>query len=135
MGLFGKKGAVRSVSVDAVHSALREVMDPELGRDLVTLNMIRNVAVSGGSVSLDLVLTTPACPKKAEMKEAVDSRDRAAYRRNDVVTHRLMWQMSGNAHLARALQAMVGPIFMLVARPLTVFLCALPDRRDQPERL
>ncbi|MDA8122539.1 MAG: iron-sulfur cluster carrier protein ApbC [Deltaproteobacteria bacterium] len=72
MGFFGKKGAARSVSVDAVHSALREVMDPELGRDLVTLNMIRNVAVSGGNVSLDLVLTTPACPKKAEMKEAVE---------------------------------------------------------------
>jgi len=51
-----------------------------------------------------------------EMKEAVDSRNRAAYRRSDVATHRLIWQMSGNAQLVRTLQSMVGPIFMLVAR-------------------
>jgi len=73
MGFFGKKAAAGNVTTEAVLAALGNVMDPELGRDLVTLNMIRNVAVSAaGNVSLDLVLTTPACPKKAEMKEAVE---------------------------------------------------------------
>ncbi len=71
MSLFKRSERRRDVSVDSVLSVLSRVMDPELGRDLVSLSMIRNVAVSGGDVSLDLVLTTRACPKKSEIKEAV----------------------------------------------------------------
>jgi len=52
------------LSVDAVLSALEPVQDPELGKSLVKLNMIRNVAVAGETVSFTLVLTTPACPLK-----------------------------------------------------------------------
>ncbi len=70
MGLFDRKAA--AVTRESVMEALSRVMDPELGKDLVTLNMVRNVTVSGGGVSLDLVLTTPACPKKAEMRAAVE---------------------------------------------------------------
>ena len=77
MGLFGRKAAPGGVAPESVLSALSRVMDPELGKDLVTLNMIRNVAVSDGVVSLDLVLTTPACPKKAEMRAAVEEAVRA----------------------------------------------------------
>lgn len=72
MGLFGRKSAQSQLSEEGVRSALSRVMDPELGKDLVTLNMVRNIAVSGGEVSLDLVLTTPACPKKAEMQASVE---------------------------------------------------------------
>jgi ATP-binding protein involved in chromosome partitioning len=77
MGLFGKKEAGKTVTAETVLAALGNVMDPELGKDLVTLNMIRNVAVSEGAVSLDLVLTTPACPKKSEIAAAVDGAVRA----------------------------------------------------------
>jgi ATP-binding protein involved in chromosome partitioning len=38
------------------------VQDPELGKSLVELNMIRNVKIDNGEVSFTLVLTTPACP-------------------------------------------------------------------------
>jgi len=72
MSLFRKGGRPPEASVDGVLSALSRVMDPELGRDLVSLSMIRNVAVSGGDVSLDLVLTTPACPLKAQIRDAVE---------------------------------------------------------------
>jgi ATP-binding protein involved in chromosome partitioning len=72
MSLFKKREHRPEATVDGVLSALSHVMDPELGRDLVSLSMIRNVNVSGGDVSLDLVLTTPACPRKSEMKEAVE---------------------------------------------------------------
>ena len=72
MSLFKKKEGPPVATEETILSALTGVMDPELGRDLVSLSMIRNVAVSGGDVSLDLVLTTPACPKKAEMREAVE---------------------------------------------------------------
>lgn len=72
MGLFGKKERAKTVTEETVLAALGNVMDPELGKDLVTLNMIRNVAVSEGTVSLDLVLTTPACPMKSEIAAAVE---------------------------------------------------------------
>ncbi|NNF84733.1 MAG: DUF59 domain-containing protein, partial [Deltaproteobacteria bacterium] len=72
MSLFKKRGHRPEATVDGVLSALSHVMDPELGRDLVSLSMIRNVTVSGGDVSLDLVLTTPASPRKSEMQEAVE---------------------------------------------------------------
>src|SRR3990172_3854184 len=72
MSLFKKKEGSPVATEETILSALTGVMDPELGRDLVSLSMIRNVAVSGGDVFLDLVLTTPACPKKAEMQEAVE---------------------------------------------------------------
>ncbi|MBI5562890.1 MAG: Mrp/NBP35 family ATP-binding protein [Deltaproteobacteria bacterium] len=48
--------------------ALRTVMDPELGRDLVTLNMIKDVRIDGPRVSFNLVLTTMACPLKKELE-------------------------------------------------------------------
>ena len=51
-----------------VLDALRAVMDPELGKDLVTLNMIRNVKIEGTGVSFNLVLTTMACPLKKELE-------------------------------------------------------------------
>ncbi len=50
------------VTTEQVMQALRRVMDPELGRDIVSLGMVRDVQVEGDRVSLTVVLTTPACP-------------------------------------------------------------------------
>jgi ATP-binding protein involved in chromosome partitioning len=44
------------------------VLDPDLGRDLVSLNMIQDIRICGGAVSFRLVLTTPACPVRAELE-------------------------------------------------------------------
>jgi ATP-binding protein involved in chromosome partitioning len=46
----------------SILEVLRPVQDPELQKSLVELNMIRNIAIEGGTVSFTLVLTTPACP-------------------------------------------------------------------------
>ena len=51
-----------------VINALRTVNDPDLHRDLVTLNMIEDVKVEGKKVSFKVVLTTPACPLKDKIK-------------------------------------------------------------------
>lgn len=51
-----------------VLKALSSVMDPELGKDLVTLNMIRGVRIEGTRVSFKLILTTFACPLKKELE-------------------------------------------------------------------
>lgn len=49
--------------------ALRHVNDPDFNKDLVTLNMIENVKVDGNKVSFDVVLTTPACPLKNQIRQ------------------------------------------------------------------
>jgi ATP-binding protein involved in chromosome partitioning len=58
-----------------VMSALSKVQEPELHKDLVTLNMIRDLKISGDKVSFTVMLTTPACPLKTkierEAREAV----------------------------------------------------------------
>jgi len=66
-----------SVTKEDVLGALRTVMDPDLHRDLVTLNMIKDVEVAGGEVSFSIELTTPACPLKskieADARQAVEA--------------------------------------------------------------
>jgi ATP-binding protein involved in chromosome partitioning len=63
--------AKSNISRDAIIAALSKVEEPELHRDLVSLNMILNIEIQGGAVKLDLVLTTPACPLKSELEEDV----------------------------------------------------------------
>ena len=58
------------ISEKEIIGALSTVMDPELNKDLVSLNMIRDIAIQDGKVSFTLVLTTPACPLKNQMKKA-----------------------------------------------------------------
>lgn len=48
---------------------LRTVQDRELGQDLVSLNMIRDVQIDGERVSFTVVLTTPLCPLGMEFQE------------------------------------------------------------------
>jgi len=57
------------ISVESVLAALRQVEDPELHRDLVSLNMIRDLEVNGETVSFTIVLTTPACPLKGTLEK------------------------------------------------------------------
>jgi ATP-binding protein involved in chromosome partitioning len=49
---------------------LRQIKDPDLHKDIVALGFIRDLKISGGDVSFRIVLTTPACPVKAEMESA-----------------------------------------------------------------
>ena len=59
-----------SISKEQVIDALRNVEEPDLKKDLVTLNMIRDVEVNGKNVSFTVVLTTPACPLKGLIERA-----------------------------------------------------------------
>jgi ATP-binding protein involved in chromosome partitioning len=52
----------------AIYDALRNVQEPELGRDIVTLNMVKGIAIDGSSVAFTIELTTPACPLKDEIE-------------------------------------------------------------------
>jgi len=58
------------ITEEMVLGALSSVTDPELNRDLVSLNMIRDVVISPPLVSFKLVLTTTACPLKKELEDS-----------------------------------------------------------------
>ena len=59
-----------SDQTEAVRQALSTVIDPDLKKDLVTLNMIRELSIEdGGVATFTLVLTTAACPVKAELED------------------------------------------------------------------
>lgn len=58
------------ITPEAVLNALKYVNDPDLQKDLVTLNMIKNININNSTVSFTLVLTTPACPLKEQIKQA-----------------------------------------------------------------
>ncbi|HEU16366.1 MAG TPA: MRP family ATP-binding protein, partial [Nitrososphaeria archaeon] len=52
---------------DEVLAALRKVVDPDLGKDVVSLGWIKDLKIDGGTVSFTLTLTTPACPVQNDM--------------------------------------------------------------------
>ena len=55
---------------EKVLEALSNVQEPDLGKDLVTLNMVKDIEIDGNEVSFTVVLTTPACPMKEMIKNA-----------------------------------------------------------------
>lgn len=59
-----------SITKEQVLEALKNVDDPDLKKDLVTLGMIKDLEVEGKNVSFTVVLTTPACPMKEMIHKA-----------------------------------------------------------------
>jgi ATP-binding protein involved in chromosome partitioning len=56
------------VSEQGVLDALRQVRDPDLHKDIVTLGFIKDLKIEGGDVSFRVVLTTPACPVREQLQ-------------------------------------------------------------------
>jgi metal-sulfur cluster biosynthetic enzyme len=54
---------------EAVRQALRKVIDPEVGMNVVDLGLVYNIAVASGKVRVDLTMTTPACPMSSLIVE------------------------------------------------------------------
>ena len=48
--------------VETVKKSLREVMDPEIGLDIIALGLVRNLKIYDDSAELNMILTTPFCP-------------------------------------------------------------------------
>jgi ATP-binding protein involved in chromosome partitioning len=55
---------------EKVLEALSNVQEPDLGKDIVTLNMVKEISIEGNYVAFTVVLTTPACPMKDMIKNA-----------------------------------------------------------------
>jgi ATP-binding protein involved in chromosome partitioning len=57
-----------SLTEGAVLDALSTVQEPELGRDIVTLQMVKSIEIDESRVAFTIELTTPACPLKDEIE-------------------------------------------------------------------
>ncbi len=71
---FSEAGAP---SAEVVRTALAGVVDPELGADIVELGMVRDIAIEGGSVSVEVALTVAACPLRDQLRADVERHVRA----------------------------------------------------------
>jgi ATP-binding protein involved in chromosome partitioning len=58
----------RQLTQEAILAALSKVQEPELRKDLVTLNMIHEIEIQGSTVKFTIVLTTPACPLRGKIE-------------------------------------------------------------------
>ncbi|WP_312335235.1 Mrp/NBP35 family ATP-binding protein [Sphingobacterium sp.] len=58
------------VTKEQILNALSYVEEPDLKKDLVTLNMIQNIEIEEQKISFDVILTTPACPLKDHIEHA-----------------------------------------------------------------
>jgi len=66
-----------AVTKDQVLEALRSVKDPDLGRDIVSLEFVKDVKVCDGAVGVTIELTTPACPVRERMRDEAERAVRA----------------------------------------------------------
>lgn len=60
---------VNEITEQRILEALNKVQEPELNKDLVSLNMIRDIKIDGTRVSFTVILTTPACPLKSQIEQ------------------------------------------------------------------
>ncbi len=65
------------LSTEHLYEALRTVKDPDLHKDLVTLNMVKDVRLDGDDVGISIELTTPACPLKDKIQDDIQQAVRA----------------------------------------------------------
>lgn len=74
------------MTTEAILKALSNVQEPDLGKDLVTLNMVKDIVIEGDAVSFTIVLTTPACPMKDLMSRASENAIKLLVNKNAKVT-------------------------------------------------
>ena len=59
---------------DTLYKGLHEVMDPELGMDIIQLGLVRNVTIEDDKAKVTMILTTPYCPYAPQLMEACRSK-------------------------------------------------------------
>ncbi len=61
-----------------VQDALRQVLDPDVGVNIVDLGLVERVHAAPEGVYVDLIMTTPACPQSAYIRDEAERRIKAA---------------------------------------------------------
>lgn len=99
-----------SITEEQVRERLRSVKDPELHKDLVSLNMVKNIAIEGSRVRVHIELTTPACPLKEQIQGDVEHAVKAI---PGVETVELEW--SANVRSSRPTATVLADVKNIVA--------------------
>jgi metal-sulfur cluster biosynthetic enzyme len=76
----------------AVRDALRQVIDPELGTNIVDLGLVYGIEIDGARVRVVMTMTSPACPLGDYLKDLVDSMVKWRVREVDDVEIVLVWE-------------------------------------------
>ncbi len=100
---------------DDILKALSNVQEPDLGKDLVTLNMVKDITIDGNNVSFTIVLTTPACPMKDMMRMASENAVKILVNKEAVVTVNFTANTSSNRKDAKTILSGVKNIIAVVS--------------------
>lgn len=95
--------------------ALSNVQEPDLGKDLVTLNMVKDVKIDGDKVSFTVVLTTPACPLKDMIMNACINAVKLLVKKEAIVTVNFTSNTSSNRKDGKTILAGVKNIIAVVS--------------------
>ena len=87
---------------EQVLQALSQVQEPDLGKDLVTLNMVKDIVIDGNKVSFTVVLTTPACPLKDMIRGACENAVKILVDKNAEVTVNFTANVNSNRKDSKA---------------------------------
>ena len=96
-------------------NALQHVQEPDLHKDLVTLNMVRDIVINGDQVSFTIVLTTPACPLKEKIRMDCEAAIREHVNAGAVITVAFTANTSTNRLDGKALLSKVRNIIAVVS--------------------
>ena len=100
---------------DDILKALSNVQEPDLGKDLVTLNMVKDIAIDGNNVSFTVVLTTPACPLKDMIKNACINAVKLLVNKEAIVTVNFTSNTSSNRKDGKTILSGVKNIIAVVS--------------------
>ena len=100
---------------EEILAALSNVQEPDLGKDLVTLNMVKDVVVNGMEVSFTVVLTTPACPLKDLIMNACINAVKLLVNKQAIVTVNFTSNTTSNRKDAKTVLSGVKNIIAVVS--------------------
>ncbi|MEJ7611739.1 MAG: Mrp/NBP35 family ATP-binding protein [Ferruginibacter sp.] len=95
--------------------ALGNVQEPDLGQDLVTLNMVKDIVINDNAVSFTVVLTTPACPLKDLIQNACINAVKILVNKDAVVTVNFTSNTTSNRKDAKTILSGVKNIIAVVS--------------------
>jgi ATP-binding protein involved in chromosome partitioning len=85
------------MTVEEVRNALSNVEEPDLKKDLITLNMVEDIEVNGNEVSFTVILTTPACPMKDMIRNACTTAVKHLVNKEAIVTVNMTSRTTGKS--------------------------------------
>ncbi len=100
---------------EKILEALSNVQEPDLGKDIVTLNMVKDISIEGNYVSFTVVLTTPACPLKDMIKNACVNTIRSMVNKEAIVDVKFTANTSSNRKTNEAILPRVKNIIAVVS--------------------